>query len=488
MAIIGMFALVAAAHAAEIKRYDFQGKPFVVVKGPLVTADVERFRTAVSGVTSGTVLMQSEGGSLYAGIEIGKTIRMRGLATWVSSHEGPCMSACAFAWVAGTPRMIDATAKIGFHAAYIWENGKPVMTGSGNALVGAYLRDIGLSDAAIFYATQARPESMKWLTKEDAAQIDLTIEYLNIMPSSNVSVEEDEKWAWALPQGLLPVPEIAPRLRATVDAGPTPTLTDLFRQSEGDGVAILYEEVLGGAPVATQGRVYWWTVSLPDGLAIQARMVFAAKRFTTELKMLPNRSDKLPASHMLELRFSGAFNLGARVHSVQRIAFKQTEQDRGNSLIAVPAKVTSDFHMIALNNDADARQVNMELMKTRSWIDIPAVLENDRRILLTFEKGPVGSQVFQRAFAEWQGSDGGGDHWIRAPGFFIAGDTIDFIGTKFPTIEQCRAGCKQASSCIAFSFSLNEQHCYLKRKITYAVPNPRYSSEYVHGLHVDFVK
>ena len=89
------------------------------------------------------------------------------------------------------------------------------------------------------------------------------------------------------------------------------------------------------------------------------------------------------------------------VDSIQRVAFKQTEQDRGNPLIAVPAKITDDFHMVALNDDADARKVNLELMKTRSWIDIPITYRNGRRALITFEKGATGTAVFDKVMGEW---------------------------------------------------------------------------------------
>jgi hypothetical protein len=58
------------------------------------------------------------------------------------------------------------TAEIGFHAAYNADTGQE--TGVGNALVGAYLARIGLSDAAVVYITQAAPKSMTWLSVAEA--------------------------------------------------------------------------------------------------------------------------------------------------------------------------------------------------------------------------------------------------------------------------------------------------------------------------------
>ncbi|WP_353622864.1 hypothetical protein [Aliirhizobium terrae] len=85
---------------------------------------------------------------------------------------------------------------------------------------------------------------------------------------------------------------------------------------------------------------------------------------------------------------------------------KQTEQDRGNALVAVPAKITDDFHMIALNDFPDARATNLELLRTRDWIDIPVAYRNGRRALLTLQKGPDGKAAFDEAISEWSQQSG----------------------------------------------------------------------------------
>src|SRR5690606_19415572 len=113
----------------------------------------------------------------------------------------------------------------------------------------------------------------------------------------------------------------------------------------------------------------------------------------------------LPASHIIEVVFStGPGFDGGVIDSVQRIAMKRTEEDRGNALIAVPAKITDDFHMIALNDFPDARATNMDLLKNRDWIDIPIAYRNGRRALLTLQKGPAGKQAFETAIREWDAS------------------------------------------------------------------------------------
>ncbi len=115
-----------------------------------------------------------------------------------------------------------------------------------------------------------------------------------------------------------------------------------------------------------------------------------------------NADSSLPASHVIEFVFSVPENFeGGSIDAVQRVAMKRTEQDRGDALIAVPAKITDDFYMIALNDFPEAVKTNLQLLETRSWIDIPITYRNGRRALLTLEKGATGTQAFNTALQAW---------------------------------------------------------------------------------------
>jgi hypothetical protein len=105
---------------------------------------------------------------------------------------------------------------------------------------------------------------------------------------------------------------------------------------------------------------------------------------------------------VIEFVFSLPENFeGGSIEGVQRVSMKRTEQDRGDPLIAVPAKITDDFHMIALNDFAEAVGSNTELLRSRSWIDIPITYRNGRRALLTLEKGASGTEAFTKAMQAW---------------------------------------------------------------------------------------
>ena len=57
--------------------------------------------------------------------------------------------------------------------------------------------------------------------------------------------------------------------------------------------------------------------------------------------------------------------------------------------------------LVGLSNvDAD-RQRNIQLLKERSWFDVPLVYTNQRRAIIAIEKGAPGERAFNDAFAAW---------------------------------------------------------------------------------------
>ncbi len=189
-------------------------------------------------------------------------------------------------------------------------------------------------------------------------------------------------------------------------AGQTPAQKPAAAAS-GDRM-FLYEEVLGQTvPTAIEGTVSWSLQSEQDdqgrpSSTVQGQITIPGRGLSALLTFKRNTDPSLPASHLVEIVFSVSAGFeGGAIDSVQRIAMKSTEQDRGNALIAVPAKITDDFHMIALNDFPDARKTNLELMRTRDWIDIPVSYRNGRRALLTLQKGTDGKAAFEKALAEW---------------------------------------------------------------------------------------
>jgi hypothetical protein len=147
------------------------GKPNVVIlSGDLVLGDQKKFISQTLSLDAAIVLFESRGGNLVAGIEIGKAIRLKDFVTYVPA-DTICASACAFAWLGGTKRLLSRSAKVGFHAVSINEGGVSRESGMGNAIAGAYLNQLGLPTRAVTYITAASPDDMRWLTIADAGRV-----------------------------------------------------------------------------------------------------------------------------------------------------------------------------------------------------------------------------------------------------------------------------------------------------------------------------
>ncbi|MDR7143477.1 PAN domain-containing protein [Rhizobium sp. BE258] len=149
----------------------------ISVVGEFVEGDDTRFKNLAISTDSAVVFLSSSGGLAGVGMEIGRTISIKGFSTAVGEST-ICASSCGLAWLAGKNRFLTETSKIGFHAVFVDTTGQQDVSSAGNALVGSYLQQLGLGAKAIVYVTDAAPQSMQWLTADDAKRIGLDVTLL----------------------------------------------------------------------------------------------------------------------------------------------------------------------------------------------------------------------------------------------------------------------------------------------------------------------
>jgi hypothetical protein len=156
------------------------------------------------------------------------------------------------------------------------------------------------------------------------------------------------------------------------------------------------------------GSVIWRTEQVkaaagqPADLAVRADIDIPDRKFKMTMSFRRNTDTSLPASHTAELTFILPPDFaGGGVGNVPGILMKSNEQARGTPLAGLAVKVTDGFFLVGLSNvDAD-RQRNLQLLKERSWFDVPLVYVNQRRAIIAIEKGAPGERAFNDAFAAW---------------------------------------------------------------------------------------
>jgi hypothetical protein len=149
--------------------------------------DIQTFQdVAVRQKHGAIVFLNSPGGVAWTAIQIGLTIRQYRFATAVAD-DTKCTSSCAIAWLGGAERYMGNKAYIGFHA--IKQPDSLVPSSNGNAIVGAYYYQIGITNyKTIDYLTKAPPQSMVWIKQPMFQYLDIEVKPFSY---------RDEKWIWA---------------------------------------------------------------------------------------------------------------------------------------------------------------------------------------------------------------------------------------------------------------------------------------------------
>lgn len=172
---------------------------------------------------------------------------------------------------------------------------------------------------------------------------------------------------------------------------------------------VLYEE----DPGDPQGKRYVGSVvwnaepvspspGQPAEMAVRANLEIPERRINMTMSVRRNTDKALPASHTIELIFNlpPDFPYGG-IANVPGVLMKQAEQTRGAPLAGLAVKVTAGFFLLGLSSAESDKQRNLQLLKERSWFDIPIVYGNGRRAILAVEKGTPGERAFNEAFAAW---------------------------------------------------------------------------------------
>ena len=120
------------------------GPTAVLVEGIIDPETVTHVRQLLANFTVSEIYFDSPGGDLFAGLELGRTVRRSKLVAIVM-QDSQCQSACALAFLGGVSRQFYAKPdQIGFHRQYYIVKGKQVY-GSWSkdaATIRKYLADV----------------------------------------------------------------------------------------------------------------------------------------------------------------------------------------------------------------------------------------------------------------------------------------------------------------------------------------------------------
>jgi hypothetical protein len=207
----------------------------------------------------------------------------------------------------------------------------------------------------------------------------------------------------------------APTASRAVDSGARPKIADRIGATTADDGApvaqkvVLYEEDPNDAAGKRYvGTAVWRLESVPPAagkppdLAIRADIEIPEQKISARWSLRRNDDKTLPASHTVEVMFTLPPDFPHKgITNIPGVLMKQSESTRGVPLAGLAVKVTNNFFLIGLSSVEADRARNIQLLKERSWFDIPLVYEDGRRAILAIEKGTPGERAFAKAFEAW---------------------------------------------------------------------------------------
>lgn len=194
------------AHAIDIKTIRYNHSMIFVVDGVIEAGDAEKFKKAWDAEAydafSYSVALDSPGGNLAEGIELGEFFRKKNLTTVVAKYSpkpplqeeweysanaeriagAKCYSACALAFMGGVDRSVEDDSKIGFHqfagkfneTSNISHAELETSTQSISALISSYLRRMGAKQELFEVMSSTLPNEMYVLNEKELMDFGVT--------------------------------------------------------------------------------------------------------------------------------------------------------------------------------------------------------------------------------------------------------------------------------------------------------------------------
>jgi len=156
------------------------------------------------------------------------------------------------------------------------------------------------------------------------------------------------------------------------------------------------------------GTVVWRVDNVSPGpdeplsSAVRAEIDIPEEKLQVAMMLQKNFDGTLPASHTMKLVFAVPQDspLG-NIKQISVVQMRREDNPTGESLTGITVPVMENSFLVGFAR-GHAEASNLDLLRSREWLDVPMVLANGHIAKLTFEKGPSGQRALDDAMASWQ--------------------------------------------------------------------------------------
>jgi hypothetical protein len=169
-AIVALTITNLPAAAMDYSWRSYKDKIVIDASGPIVVDEaknfiawVEQSRREWNGHRATAIVLNSPGGSVEGGRQMGIMIADFHMTTGVA-HGGECASACVLIWSAGEFKSAGSDSKIGVHMAKDM-NGEPTVDGTIFGL--HWLEKTHAPNSVVVGAMSTKPDDIYWLSEDE---------------------------------------------------------------------------------------------------------------------------------------------------------------------------------------------------------------------------------------------------------------------------------------------------------------------------------
>jgi hypothetical protein len=264
----------------------FRDTTLVYLDGRIDAGAPDRLSKALDGIGGKiAVWLNSPGGNLFAGMQLGRIIRKHGASTHIINYRtllpGECYSACSLAFLGGVYRFANNGAHYGVHRASLQAGptaGDGDLGQDLSAAIRSYIREMGV-DARLFDLwVKAGPDEMYLLSQQQAK--DLGVVNNGRMPP---------EWSVvAFPGGT--------RLQGQQATADGTGMVYFSCDNKQTVLGSVYESAAAGEPSTARGWSHWLTIDSYEEIPLKVLGVSNKDGFVRSTFALPPNQVRLAMS------------------------------------------------------------------------------------------------------------------------------------------------------------------------------------------------
>jgi len=155
------------------------------------------------------------------------------------------------------------------------------------------------------------------------------------------------------------------------------------------------------------GTVVWRLDNVSNGpgetvsTALRATIDIPEDKFQATLTLQKNVDASLPATHTMMISFTmqAGSPTGSSIKQIGVPQMRREDSANGEPLAGMTVPIMENSFLIGLMQGASDQ--NIDMLRSRQWIDIPIQFADNRIAKLTFEKGISGQGAMEDALASW---------------------------------------------------------------------------------------